>query len=412
MSIESLFVLYLFLVCSGINNFLSNKLAIHALLSPLILAMSFYFIYIGYRKGLRHLFISRYVKGFYWAFFSFFVIGGLIGFTTTGFGTVIHAFRFYLPSLLILWSGIAGFGYLYLKNGFRSILLSLRAALALNVLVILFAYFTGSNYFDVSKSSTAGFLLNPNHAGFSLNILLSIEIYLYSRFSNRYAIFIIVAILLSILIGFSRSALGAAFVIIMLTAFYNFRKIQKANALQKVFGVTFLAAFVWVFSADLISGIIEEKAEKVIQVERLIQGEIDESTTGVRNILFKEGFNRIMEHPIFGSGLHSFSVFDEIGSGVHNQYLLIWGEAGIIGILTFLIYYIFLGHHTLNLPRDEKVLIMSIVTAIMVYSFTNHTMYANKNYLMITAFIVILFEIRDSLLVKNIRSQQEYSLTE
>ena len=74
--------------------------------------------------------------------------------------------------------------------------------------------------------------------------------------------------------------------------------------------------------------------------------DLDESTTSLRVTLWKLGLRQSLESPIVGHGLGRFHLMDHapfsesqgVPSSVHNVYLLLLGEAGIVPLSLYLLY--------------------------------------------------------------------------
>lgn len=65
------------------------------------------------------------------------------------------------------------------------------------------------------------------------------------------------------------------------------------------------------------------------------------SALSSRDFLWQFGFEQIMQSPLLGSGLGSFHHMkggleeNEVWQGVHNTYLMVWGEAGLLAFALF-----------------------------------------------------------------------------
>ena len=88
------FVVLLVLVLTGINNFISNKYDIHALLSPVSLIFTFIILAHLLNGSQRKLISFRTTKLFYWPFFTFLIVGGTVGIINGEIAQTVQAFRF------------------------------------------------------------------------------------------------------------------------------------------------------------------------------------------------------------------------------------------------------------------------------------------------------------------------------
>ena len=380
------------IIGSGINNFLSIKLNSPAILSPVLLVISILVLAYYLPKNNYIIFGNNVTRWFYLPYLYFLIIGGIVGVTYGKMDRVLDAYRYYLPSLLVFWGGIYAFYHLLKSGSWFSVFLLLRWILAINCGVILFNYFSGSDFFILANDNDAnisGFLLNPNDAGFAANLLLSIEIFFLKTKQSKLVWLTIPAVLVVILIGFSRTAMATAIgiFILNLTDMSGQQRRQKKRLL--FFLIAMGVAGLYLFN-NLIIELIEARSYKWQNVIRLIGGEINVQTTGYRSNLIRIGFNKVMEKPILGHGLHTFVKFEGLGSGVHNQFLLMWGDAGVFSVFFFLIYHLALWVKARKVESSFKILIRSIISAILLYSLTNHNMYGNKTYMLVLALVTML----------------------
>ena len=81
---------------------------------------------------------------------------------------------------------------------------------------------------------------------------------------------------------------------------------------------------------------------------------MNEETTTLRSEGWEIAFGKILNRPIFGNGLGRLhNMKDHNGLGVHNVYLILWGESGIIPFLLLLVmifYFFFKGHFIFRDP--------------------------------------------------------------
>ncbi len=82
-------------------------------------------------------------------------------------------------------------------------------------------------------------------------------------------------------------------------------------------------------------------------------------TLSLRLQLWETGFNKVMESPIVGHGLHRFHYMEgaPIGNqgrpaGVHNQYLMLFGEAGVLPLALYLLSLLFLVRLLWTAPKS------------------------------------------------------------
>ena len=133
--------------------------------------------------------------------------------------------------------------------------------------------------------------------------------------------------------------LSAVFYII----YYNRRNLLRLFAflilLLSFQYVVYESTTVYKSRFDAVSNVIQNNGDRG-------EGKTDD----IRYVFIKESLNRILEKPIFGYGTGSFGTifYEQVDSGhmfdthttPHNQYLYVWFELGILGlVLLLLIFY-------------------------------------------------------------------------
>ena len=113
------------------------------------------------------------------------------------------------------------------------------------------------------------------------------------------------------------------------------------------------------------------------------------SSQRTRFLIWQSTIDMIKDRPLFGSGLGTFPLhylnyqadflkrnpeylkFTAKAAEAHNEYLQIWAEMGIIGLLTFILIIIIFYNTTINLIRkiktiNEKIVIIGLISGITV----------------------------------------------
>lgn len=390
-AVTLLFIPLLIINLSGLNEFISKKLLFTALLSPLILTMVIVLLVLFLIYGNLTTLSTKQSRLFYWTFFIYLSFGVLASIFE---GTISHMFnglRYYIPSLLIFWVGMLCFPLLLERFGIEKIVKILRYILLLNTIVIILSYFSGGQLIDIGGGDGrfAGFLLNPNRAGFSGVVLLVCELYLLGNNSSKLSYYIIPMVLLGVYLTFSRTAFIMTFLVVGLflveTAFARGVTLSRFSKLLSL-GVICVIVYS-LFMSDLIEESISQQSSRIEELNSFMEGKINPETTGGRSFLAEAGLERIFENPIFGNGLHTFAQFEHIGSGVHNQYLLIWGEAGIFALLAYLYYLVSLWRSIDRNAGLLNFLVKGLVICIIVFSSTSHNMFGEKTIMLILSFI-------------------------
>ena len=98
-----------------------------------------------------------------------------------------------------------------------------------------------------------------------------------------------------------------------------------------------------------------------------------------KRLLWRLGFEKAMEAPIFGHGLGKLTYMDgaPIGhhgrpTGSHNLYLILLGEAGIVPLLAFVSAIVLLLRAQWDAPRSvARDATVAVVTGIALYGMTS-----------------------------------------
>jgi O-antigen ligase len=227
-------------------------------------------------------------------------------------------------------------------------------------------------FFTSDFGRYSGFYLNANVAGF-------ICIYGYSLiFGLKNKTLILLGQFVFTLMGlltFSRT-----FIVIWLLVNVISLKISIKNV--KIFGIGFLI-FTSLLFIDQVVGLNNprfEQLKKIANNENVSSQEINRDSRTETWALF---YDQILESPLIGNGFGTFS--GKTGSlGVHNSYLMILGEAGILPFLLFLIYIGRLLFKSLVYFKESPYLIMQTIS-LSVFLLANHNIF-NFYYMSFAAF--------------------------
>jgi O-antigen ligase len=100
-------------------------------------------------------------------------------------------------------------------------------------------------------------------------------------------------------------------------------------------------------------------------------------------------YDFLLDKPVFGNGYSSFGTSGLAAPvGVHNTYLLIWGEAGILPLIIFLMYLASLIKRSYNNFRQKPQALMMLL-ALVLFLMTNHNFLTTGYSLMILLWIHI-----------------------
>ncbi|MFN3136180.1 MAG: O-antigen ligase family protein [Allomuricauda sp.] len=136
------------------------------------------------------------------------------------------------------------------------------------------------------------------------------------------------------------------------------------------------------------------KNERLEQMGALIEGgqksNVQSLNEDSRTETWARYYEAIFSKPIFGNGYHSFFGNGAANTkwGVHNTYLMLWGEGGILPLLIFLSFLgklFFKGHRQFK----EKPYALMMLLAIALFLMTNHNFMTNEYSIFILMWISI-----------------------
>ncbi|WP_179347758.1 O-antigen ligase family protein [Winogradskyella pacifica] len=217
-------------------------------------------------------------------------------------------------------------------------------------------------FFTSDFGRYAGFYLNANVAGFICIYGYSVT---YGLKNNTLKLFGQFVFTLMGLLTFSRT-----FIVIWLLLNIISLKISIKNI--RIFGVGFLI-FATLLFIDQVVGLNNprfEQLKNIVNNENVSSEEISEDSRTETWALF---YDQIFESPIIGSGYGTFSGKNDT-MGVHNTYLMIIGEAGILPFLLFLIYISYLFFKSYVFFKEAPFLIMQTIS-LSVFLLANHNFF-------------------------------------
>lgn len=217
-----------------------------------------------------------------------------------------------------------------------------------------------SDVVDIAPNRFTGTYINPNMAGMVACYAAGLALAFLN--AGRYRTFAVLVMILSsaaCLLTYSRTVFFTWVLLLLLFLYFStFNLYRKGTFL----GVTLAMAFGAVFFLS-ISNVERFLALTPDQFNRLMSMKtLDFSGNYAPNVrwgLWNLGWSRITESPLFGHGLMRFHHLEgarvcQFGftCGVHNTYLMLWGEAGIIPPSLFLLFFSSLLWKRLTLPRS------------------------------------------------------------
>lgn len=212
----------------------------------------------------------------------------------------------------------------------------------------------------------SGFYLNANLAAYACILGYTFGLSIQNR-----KLKFVGQLLFSIggLVTFSRTFLLIWVLINLLTVLTNFRNIYKIFVCIGIFAlfITF-------------GGQLDLNTQRLTAFSDVLSGKIDpKMKEGARTETWAMYYEKILDHPLWGSGYKAFSGqtgggesnYFNIRVGVHNTYLMVIGEAGIFALLYFLWIYGYMLINGIYFFRQNPS-IFFITFSLMLYMMTIH----------------------------------------
>ena len=202
------------------------------------------------------------------------------------------------------------------------------------------------SFIDPSWRNSAFITYNYHNVILALATTLSLYVLIEKKSKYTYLLLLFIAVY-SISIFTERGRAGQVIFnlsVVFYIIYYNRKKlIRLFTLLVLLFSFQFViysSTNVYKDRFDAVSNIIQNNGDRG-------KGKLDD----IRYVFVKESLNRIIEKPILGYGTGSFGTIfkNEVKSGhyfdkhttPHNQYLYVWFELGILGlVLLLLIFYL------------------------------------------------------------------------
>jgi O-antigen ligase len=200
------------------------------------------------------------------------------------------------------------------------------------------------------ETRLSGVFANPNEAGFVCAFALAFALFRPSP--NRLLQYALFALAFGgVILSFSKAAVAAALLIIALAMLKSFRSTAVLGALALTLAALLVVPNLssiaeWTADQTLIP-LAQEHRERAQELSAFLSGQFDERVSTGRSKLWDIGWQRITEQFPFGSGLETFLELEGglinplTGNwqGVHNVFLLIWGESGFLPLLFTVIFF-------------------------------------------------------------------------
>jgi hypothetical protein len=376
-----LFCLFIFAVSVDLNNFLSNTFNTTGFLTPFFISLLLIFLFYGIKEKLK---IDRYTKIILLLFGIWLIYGGILNIgSPNGFSATFDRVRYYVPSVLYLYSLSMMFNKFFQEGKLLKIIRIITVALVLNSLLITL----GSFGYVLPVSTTeggdedrmGGLFESVNQAGIVSSIgqiFCLFFVFTEEKNLNKILYFVLyLACLSAAIFTFSKGAFLYSILIVVAFFYYQtFRsavKTKRSRVSQYFIFILFSVAGFFVFQEMFADREYSKGQEQRIdQFSRLLRGEVNEETTTKRSLISSTATQLIVQDYFMGKGIGSFHKIAKIGYGTHDMYLLILGEIGIIGLLVFIIYYLKIAWSSFKIKvSGYSFLCVSISAVLIMASF-------------------------------------------
>lgn len=252
------------------------------------------------------------------------------------------------------------FGYELLKSVDKQTLFWFLLLGSLSIILqILFFY---NPLKDTGRYS--GFYLNPNLMGFvcmmGYGLCYSIDNKKLRTLGQ--VIFSIMGIL-----TFSRTFLAVWILMNGISIFINIKYVKTF-----IYGVVMLVALL------TYNAFLPVQNVRIAELNAVLSGNVAQSniSEGSRTETWSKFYSYIQNKPFFGNGYGSFGGSGVHDLGVHNIYLKILGETGIIPLVFFVVMIFLMLYYGIRNFRNEPGIFMMAV-GLSIYIGTNHTLFYN-----------------------------------
>ncbi len=219
--------------------------------------------------------------------------------------------------------------------------------------------FINAFFFPMDYGRYSGFFLDPNAAGFAclIGVILT-----FSIKKDKWKYISLLFFTFCGALTFSRTFILLWVIIILISTFQNRKNVS-----------IFVAGFLAIFLLLSISSTLSLNTDRLNLLDSAFgEGKINSSVNNdSRTETWSNYYDLIFDSPIVGNGYESFKSDNIYEVGVHNNYLRVIGESGIIPFLIFVgiyLYMLFKSFKTFKTKPYECLLAIGLV----IVGLTNH----------------------------------------
>lgn len=231
-----------------------------------------------------------------------------------------------------------------------------------------------------------GLYLNPNIAGYNaiVGLITSFALLLFQKKMGIVNLLLIVVAIVAGVMTFSKTFFLNCFIVSVIYLYYR-RPYLRTHTIPKIVRsikyIVLLPLFYFFYTAFSNTELLDEEQFSRLETVFFFLNDTKVDYSG-RSELADYGVELIKSNPIIGYGYGSFTVlkgsnkfFDFTSSdlGVHNTFLRIWGEGGIISFLLYITFWFYIFYKIfVNKSVEVKMLSSMLFSTLAIYSLTSH----------------------------------------
>lgn len=229
-------------------------------------------------------------------------------------------------------------------------------------------------------------ILNLNMLGkyFAIGTVICLH---FASTKKRYIYYIsFMLFLFFVLLTKSRSALFSVFIGNVFYLYFYFKGIHN----MKKYWLTIIVLFTIIYLLSTLN----IWGDAFIRIEEMFDffnsnGKEGDYSTEMRDLYLRKGIESIFESPIIGHGLGSVidvmrrlvdSSMIQADAYFHNNYVQLWSELGIIGLILFYFPIFRITKKLWNYIEDQNAVALLSILIIFLFCDTNNTTYYHKIY--------------------------------
>ena len=227
-----------------------------------------------------------------------------------------------------------------------------------------------------------GVYLNPNLTGYVANIatVFSFFLFLNMRKNNLAALILFFLSIYVSIRSFSKTSIIITILLVSISLIFILTKKEiwigrnfkwKRILILLTIGLLGISG---IKISDWYGKLDEGQKDRMEQVFSIIsEGNLNKKTTTYRSEIWETGIVKIKDSPLFGNGFGTFDYFQEKGQGIHNMYFKIFGEAGlIIGLVYLILHFMIIRISFLHHNFRYRYLLIGLTASTLIFNFSNH----------------------------------------